>query len=577
MPSKWAYLDQEIDDVDETTGLPIKSKVFDPHAAQLEIMEDPARFLVCACGRRFGKSKFVACEILPEALYTKTIATTLEARGKRREFWSVGPQYSDSEKPFRVFYDLCKRIGLDNAFDKPGTYYSMASKQMTVSLWDGRFIYSAKSAEHPDTLVGEALSGAHVEEAAKMKEVVWTQMIMPALADYRGWAKFTSTPEGKNWFHKLFLKSIQPGNRGWNGFRVPSWRNPNVYGIRDDNGELIRFEDGKPRTNTVDADVKRLMQVMSERPELTAFDIVEELHLQINDEIVMQANNMPIPKFQQEIAAEFTDFVGKVFKEFDEETHSRPLTYNPDWETVAAVDYGYRNPNVWLLIQIGPWGEINVIDELYQENLAPDEFAQEILRRGLCPDTCTSFYPDPALPGDTKTLENIFRRAGKRVRARSHTGGELQNRLNLIRLALRQRITDVEISKRAWRSGLVIPDQRRPRMMISSKCTKTLYEFGEYRYPEVKDEQVETSTKRWELPMKKDDHTPEAFGRFLAARYHEAATQYGGGTRISQARFLNSLGSTRYDHAGGYGDEPAGISSGKLPQRRGTWMSGANA
>lgn len=109
--------------------------------------------------------------------------------------------------------------------------------------------------------------------------------------------------------------------------------------------------------------------------------------------------------------------------------------------------------------------------------------------------------------------------------------------------------------------------------MISTKCPMTLYEFGEYRYPEKKDEQVETSTKRFELPMKKDDHTPEALGRMLAGKYHQAATQYGGGTRISKARFLNGLGRSG-EWAGGQGPEPAGIPTRHTSKRRGTWMSG---
>jgi len=60
-------------------------------------------------------------------------------------------------------------------------------------------------------------------------------------------------------------------------------------------------------------------------------------------------------------------------------------------------------------------------------------------------------------------------------------------------------------------------------------------------YPEKKDEQQETSTKRFELPMKRDDHTPEALGRFLASKYHEASTQYGGGTRVTHAKFFRTL------------------------------------
>jgi hypothetical protein len=95
-----------------------------------------------------------------------------------------------------------------------------------------------------------------------------------------------------------------------------------------------------------------------------------------------------------------------------------------------------------------------------------------------------------------------------------------------------------------------------------------IYEMGQYRYPEKKNEQIESSTRRFELPMKKDDHTPEALGRFLAGRYHDAASQYGGGTRVSHAKFLRTIGKTRE-----FGDTPSGIGDRHTGKRRGTWMS----
>jgi hypothetical protein len=459
---------------------------------------------------------------------------------------------SDSEKPFRIFYNKCKALGMP--FDKPGTYYSLESGDMTVSLWEGAFIYTAKSAAIPERLVGEGLAGCHIEEAAKMKEIVWTQMLMPTLGDQKGWAKFTSTPEGKNWFYTLAMKARGEENFGWSFHKLPSWYNPYVY----------------PEP-TIDADVKAMMRIMSENPSLTSFEIAKSENLTIDSQILQVANDQTIPTFQQEYCAEFTDFVGKVFKEFDEETHVRKLEWHNNWETVAAVDYGYRNPNVWLLIQIGPWGEINIYDELYQESLAADEFAYEILRRNLCPTETTEFYPDPASPGDTRTLENIFRRNGLHVTARGNTGGDLKNRLDLIRLALKNRLTDQVLSQPQWvSSGPRVPDIKRPQMMINSKCVKTIYELSEYRYPEIKSEAVETSTKRFELPMKKDDHTPEAIGRFLASRYHSASEQYGGGTRISKARFLNGIRG-RGSHEGGYDSAPAGLPAARNARVYGTW------
>ena len=97
-----------------------------------------------------------------------------------------------------------------------------------------------------------------------------------------------------------------------------------------------------------------------------------------------------------------------------------------------------------------------------------------------------------------------------------------------------------------------------------------LYEMGEYRYPNKKDENVETSVKRFELPMKKDDHTPEALGRFLAGRYHSVSQQYGGGAKISTARFFNSLGSK----SAGDSSAPSGVATKRTSTRRGTWMQG---
>lgn len=544
--SKWTILDAEYtDDRGE------KRRVFEPHEAQLRVMEDSSRMKVLPCGRRLGKSNMEAHELIPYAFLARKRASWLKAEGKRMEYWIVGPEYADSEKAFRVFWDKARKLQLP--FDRPGSYYSTQTGDMVVSLWDGAFILQAKSENRPNSLVGEALSGVILDEAAKMKQITWDQLIRPTLADFGGWAIFTSTPEGKNWFYKLYMDSIQPQNEGWNGFRIPSWKNPHVF-----------------KTPTVDSDVKRLLQQMNEHPELSAFEIVRGENLVIDKEIVQMANDLTIPMFQQEVAADFTDFVGKVFKEFDEETHTRLLRYNPSWETVAAVDYGYRNPSVWLLIQIGPWGEINVIDELYQANLAPDEFAYEILRRELLPDSCTEFYPDPASPGDTAVLDNIFRRAGKRAAPRPHTGGELSNRLNLIRLALKNRVTDTELSSEQWKTHPTAQDRMRPRLMISTKCVNMIYEMGQYRYPEKKNEQVEDSTRRFELPLKKDDHTPEALGRFLAGRYHAVSAQCGGGTKVSHAKFLRGLGGKQGSQD--WGSQPAGIGQRHTTKTRGTWL-----
>lgn len=511
--SKWAVLDHP-------------NVEFDPHSGQLAVMESRARHRVVCAGRRFGKSYVGGHELLPYAIAARSEKEWLRDKGIRREYWCVGPQYATAEKEFRVFWNLCRKLQIP--MDNPGSYNSTESGLMKVSLWEGAFIFQAKSAQHPESLVGEALSGVILAEAAKIKPIVWQQMIRPTLSDFDGWSLHTSTPEGKNWFYELFNYARDPEHDDWEAFKMPAWRNNYVY-----------------KTPTKDADVKTLLRLMEEHYGYSSFQIAREHNLTIDKEVLSTADELTIPLFNQEYGAEFTDFVGKVFKDFDEETHVKRLEYQPGWQTVAAVDYGWTNPNVWLLIQISPFGAINVLAEHYQENQTADEFADEIIRRGLCPGDLTYFYPDPASPGDTRILESKFRKAGLRATSRPGTGGELKARLDLIRLALKNYVHDpigYDPNDEATHGRF---DDVRPQLMFDIKCPRTINDFSEYRYPDVTEQSKgEISTKRFELPMKKDDHGPEALGRFLAGLYHAPDNRFSGGTRVSRAKFMRNM-STR--------------------------------
>lgn len=533
--NKWSVLDHP------TVG-------FEPHSGQLEVMEAQARHKVVCAGRRFGKSVVGGHELLPYAIKAKIEADELRKRGHRREYWCVGPQYATAEKEFRVFWDLCKRLEIP--MDQPGSYNSTESGLMKVSLWKGAFLFQAKSAQHPESLVGEALSGVIMAEAAKIKPIVWQQMIRPTLGDFGGWSLHTSTPEGKNSFYELYNYALDPEHKDWRGFRMPAWRNNYVY-----------------KTPTIDADVKTMLRIKEESFGVSAFQIARDNNLTIDSEVLATADELTIPLFNQEYAAEFTDFVGKVFKEFDEETHVSRLEFQtaPGWQTVAGVDYGFTNPNVWLLIQISPWGAINVLAEHYQENQTADEFADEIIRRGLCPSDLTYFYPDPASPGDTRILESKFRKAGLRATSRPGTGGELKARLDLIRLALKNWIKDETIydPDNPATHGYQGNEDLRPQLMFDIKCPRTIKDMGEYRYPDTSEQSKgEVSTKRFELPMKKDDHGPEALGRFLAGLYNAPENRFNSGTRISRAKFVRNIG--------GKGDSRSGL---HLPTRT-SGMSG---
>ena len=481
-----------------TSGLLDKWAILDhprvgwkPHRGQLVVAEDPSRHKVVSAGRRWGKSYMGAVDkLLPEVFYTKPIANQLVAEGKKRVFWIVGPNFSDSEKEFRVFWNYLRRLEIP--MDKPGSYNSPETGDMQVTLWGGAMQVIAKSAQNPERLVGEGLSGVILSEAAKLKEHIWPKYIRPTLADFNGWSFSSSTPEGKNWFYEMWRKGQDPSNTAWNSWRMPAWVNNYVY-----------------KTPTIEEHVIELIE-LKRRTSESVYQLAKNKCFTIDPEILDSINELTPEAFLQEIAADFTEFVGRVFKEFDEETHVADFRFDPSWETYAAVDYGWNNPNVWLLIQVGPWGEINVLDEIYESGLDPEDFAFEIRQRGLNPQNLRYFYPDPADPLSTKILE---KKLG--IQGRGGTGGEIVSRINHIRKALREPRL---VGKSRYTTADLEIGSTRPRLMFDRRCKRTIEDMLNYRYPDKKVD-AETSTDRYDKPMKKDDHGPEALGRFFAGHF----------------------------------------------------------
>jgi hypothetical protein len=496
---KWAIYDKVLKTADESpTGR--DQHVWEPHRGQLAIEEDNTRNQVAACGRRFGKSYLGGKRLVVYAFLAYYRQKFLRDMGIRMEYWIVGPEYSDAEKEFRVLYNTLSALGMP--FDRPGTYNDPISGNMHISLWGGMFQVHAKSAKYPETLVGEGLHGVVLAEAAKQKPSVWTKYVKPTLSDFDGWSLHTSTPEGKNHFYDHYQSGQDPNDPEWASWRMPAWVNQHVY-----------------KTPTLDRDVATMQALMREFPTKSPFKIVEEYDLVVDRQIISTAADMSIESFNQEIAADFTEYVGQVFKDWDEEYHVDDLHFNPDWETYAAVDYGYTNPNVWLLLQVGPWDEINVLREVFEKNLTAEAFADEIRRRQLNPPQLHRFYPDPARPDSSVVLSD---RLG--IRAAGGTGGELAIRLDLIRAALKRgRSKILDPSGRSWR----------PQLMVDRSCTQMRREFEAYKYPDTKDK-PNPSAQTYEAPLKKDDHTPEALGRFMVGYFGaRSLVREGHGTTIS--------------------------------------------
>lgn len=456
---------------------------WDPYPLQREILLHPARNKVLAAGRRAGKSRTGGHRLVPEAFRAWYELDELRRRGLRREYWIVGPEYSDAEKEFRVIWDSLKRLGF--SMDHPGSYNNPDSGEMSISLFDRAFRILAQSAKYPSNLVGEGLSGVVFSEAAKLKPSVWHKYIRPTLADFGGWAQFGSTPEGKNWFYDIWMIGQDPDRRDWASWRAPSWVNPYVYPEAVDL-RLLAMAELARRTGKLDSAKEAFEWHTCER----GYHPVA-----IDAEIWALWQDMSQELFNQEEAALFTEFVGRVFKDFDEEYHVTSDEFRLDWETYACVDYGFTNPNVWLILQVDPHRtRIHVLDEYYEVNKTTEEMGAEILARGLAPRTIRSFFADPASPGDTRTLSRMLK-----IPFSSPGSLTINDRLEWIRRKLKLGT--------GFAGG--------PALTINRRCVNMIREFNDYRYPEQSERTARTQPAP-ENPAKKDDHTPEALGRFFS-------------------------------------------------------------
>lgn len=486
-----------------------------PHDLQREILLDGTRNKVVALGRRAGKSQTGGRRLVPEAFRAWTELEELRKLSQRREYWIVGPEYTDSEKEFRTVWNELSRLGFQ--FDKPGSYNNPDSGDMVISMFDRRFIIHAKSAKYPSTLVGEGLSGVILAEAAKLKPSVWYKFIRPTLADFYGWSMFNSTPEGKNWFYDLFMTGLDPNRPDWKSWRAPSWCNPHVYPGGVDEA-FLAYAIELRRKHKLDHIINIYKQFRTR--DVVRFERAEKVISSrkgdpiVNAEIWSMFLDMSQEMFNQEIAALFTEYVGRVFKDFDEEIHVTDQEYREDWLTYAAVDYGFTNPFVWLLVQIDPHRErVHVLDEYYETHKTTEEAAQAIRSRGLAPRSIRQFFPDPAEPDRTREL-------AKRLLLKPYGRGSIsrEDRIEWIRRGLK------------WK-----PELGGPSLTFHRRCVNMHREMGAWRYPETAQQASERNRSAREEPMDKDNHTPEALGRLYSGLFGKPWADKGG-TRQSKAK-----------------------------------------
>lgn len=191
-----------------TTDLDLGPEIELPglHESQAEIAEDPGRFKVLACGRRWGKTSLGVLKCMECGL-----------EGGRA--WWVSKTFDQSGEGWEPLKALASEF--------PFAVIREARRTIYFKLPDGRVgRIQVRSADRPDTLRGAGLDLVVVDEAAHCEERVWTHALRPALSDKLGKALLISTPNGKNWFFKLWEKGQDRKQAEWRSWQKPTWDSP---------------------------------------------------------------------------------------------------------------------------------------------------------------------------------------------------------------------------------------------------------------------------------------------------------------------------------------------------------------
>jgi len=309
------------------------------HPGQTAVHFSEWRYAVLDWGRRTGKTICAAAEGVSELGLPD------------RRIWIVAPNYELTDRVFEYVY---KWVVVDQCFG-PNTVKKAsktASNRYIEMVW-GSFI-RGKSAEAPDSLVGEQLDLIIIDEAARIAEMIWLENLEPTTIDRQGRVLFISTPRGKNWFYDYYLRGFEPETqaKGWYASRFKTSENP------------------------------------------------------FTDKAYLESKRAEIPElvWRREYDASFEDWGGLVYPEFSGKLiadgghlFDPKITAVPDDATIyRGIDIGFRLPTACLWGRVNKKGDVWIFREYEEANVNHEDHAENINARSPEDVYQTYISPDAA-------------------------------------------------------------------------------------------------------------------------------------------------------------------------------------
>lgn len=157
-----------------------------------------------AMGRRWGKSFMASVYALTCADMGAMVAWIAPTYRNSRPLWRAAE---------RAVAPIAHRLTVRRA-----------EREIVFPSGGALYVYSA---DNPDSIRGMAFDVVIVDEASRISEEAWTDAIQPTLADRGGRAVLISTPHGRNWFYREWLRGRNANDERIASFQAPTSDNPN--------------------------------------------------------------------------------------------------------------------------------------------------------------------------------------------------------------------------------------------------------------------------------------------------------------------------------------------------------------
>jgi hypothetical protein len=366
---------------------------------------------------------------------------------------------------FATTYDQARNIAWNMLKDFARSAFSRQPNESRLELYiktqdDGESRITLRGFENVETARGQQFDLLVIDEVAFMRnwEYAWGQILEPTLAFRKGKALFISTPMGYNHFKGMYDKGLTE-NDLWKSWKFTSYENP--YLDKD-------WIEKKKEERTPEA-------------------------------------------FATEYLADFKQFYGLVYKEFQRDVHViEPFDIPDNWSIYRGIDFGSTNPTACLWFAVDSDENIFCVREHYQTGETIDYHAGQINAHPLSRKV-VSTYGDPS---GAQWIQEFAQRGIYITPANKETGTNFNSWVRFGIEKVSEKLKQVP--------GHIVQNIKEitsgnPSLFVFSSCVNLIREFETYRWKEKSVTQAQ-DLNELDVPEKANDHAMDAL-RYFAVSY----------------------------------------------------------